>query len=165
MSFEQALAISVPAFTAIGLLISFLGHRILKSNAELSAAISRQNAELAASLQAKVKLAEFRQKWIDELRIDMAEYQSEGMLLHRQPANLPKVLELGARIKLRMNPRDENFERLSNCIIEIRTARNSEEALDAMDPYLAVSQDILKAEWDVLRKDLKKLDFDSLHAN
>src|SRR5688572_23784526 len=64
-------------------LVAFFGHVVARSNAKLQANLARDlatsanqetaaNARLQTTLAANLKLADFRQNWINSLRDDMA---------------------------------------------------------------------------------------------
>lgn len=139
-------------------IVALIGHLINSGNAKMTAKIARANAELSASLEANVRLAEFRQKWIDALREDMAKFQSLATQPHTDPKLQREFYELGTRIELRMNPKDPNYNELQDAMYAYFSADNDDDKLFANTPYIEVCQSILKQEWDVLKEDLKKLD-------
>lgn len=158
MTLAQAVSIFVPTIALFGVLVAWLGNRIARSNAQLSADISRRNAELGASLEANVKLAEFRQNWIDAMRADMAKFQSIATLPQGDPTKEREFYELGTRIELRMNPEDPDYNELQDALYAYYSATDDDEKLIANAPFVEVCQSILKREWDVLKADLRKLD-------
>ena len=54
-----------------------------------------------------------------------------------------------------MNRRDKNYERLSSAMYAFLGAGSLEEKYSRNPEYISVCQDILKEEWEVLKKDVK----------
>jgi uncharacterized protein YpmS len=161
MDSGNLIAIVVPTAglvaAVIAALVSWLGHRISQRNAELTAEIARANAVLSARLTSTVKLAEFRQIWINELRADMAEFHSAIIVSRIDHKLLQKWLGLEASILLRINPKDVNHDNLSMAMYNLRSAKDAKDAGRISNEYLGVCQIILKNEWDVLKSELSEL--------
>lgn len=136
-------------------LVSWLGHHVSRKNAELSAEISEANAKLNARLQATVKLAEFRQIWINELRNDMSKFHSAASFAKFRDDLVEELLEIEARILLRLNPSDKQFNGLSISMYNLRTNRDKKKISECSNSYLSICQSILKIEWDVLKTELR----------
>lgn len=154
-NWETILTATVVA-AIISAVVSLLGHWISSKNAKLAAQISEKNARLAADLNAKVKLADFRQAWIDALRKDMAELYSIGVTPDTEHQNTEKFYDLVARIQLRMNPDDEQYGELEKCLYTLMSTL-SEEKWGANPEFVKVCQIILKKEWDTLKNDVKSV--------
>jgi len=165
MDYGQIFATVVPITGLIAAiiagLVSWIGHRVSRKNALLTAEISRLNAQLNASLESTVKLAEFRQNWINEMRADMAAFQSKCVFLKTRPEIVDQVFEIENRILLRMNPRDVNHDNLSMTMYRIRTANTPKELGSETNKFVQVCQLILKDEWDVLKRELRTLNRNS----
>lgn len=120
----------------------------------------RENANRRTQIE--MRLAEFRQDWIDGLRDDLAELasilNSDTDLDKRRHE---KMVVLHARIMLRMNNGDMKYPDLLNGMsgyikaARLEGGKERDIALTAAHTELiTVSQDILKREWDRLKKDL-----------
>lgn len=153
---------SLSAFAAVfaavvaGIFLLIRGYLDRKST-ELQARISSENAILQARLTSGVKLAEFRQQWINALRDDLAACQAMVARMHSDKTNIFDYLEIENRIRLRMNPKDENYKPLIECLNSLRSGKTPEAAVSAIDPFIQISQAILKSEWDRLRGELQSL--------
>jgi len=104
--------------------------------------------------QHAAKVAEFRQAWINDLRESMALLQSLGVtpdLQHQQEA---AFYEAGTKIELLMNRGDERYEALQKCMYAFLAAESAEEKYRCNAPFVSTCQDILKTEWEVLKRDL-----------
>jgi hypothetical protein len=106
-------------------------------------------------LMHQLKLADFRQAWINDMREDFALYTARTW-----SADLNEGLEAkkerivtNARILMRMNPNDPDYE-------EMRTSLLNPVAMPQADrkALFEVAQRILKREWDRLKKDLEAVD-------
>ena len=155
---STTIAFAAPSVGFVAALVAWLGHRISRSNAMLAAEISQRNAELQAALHANVKLAEFRQHWINALREDMAKFQAMGAVPSGEPTESQDFYELGTRIELRMNPDDPDYNELQDALYSYYSAHEEIDKLEANAPFVEVCQRILKREWDVLKSDLRRLD-------
>ena len=102
-----------------------------------------------------LKIAEMRQAWINDLREAMAVYQSYGVTPGLDQDGRREFYEAGTRIELMMNRRDKNYERLSSAMYAFLGAESIEEKYRQNPEYIAVCQDILKEEWEVLKEDVK----------
>lgn len=105
-----------------------------------------------------VKLSDFRQVWINELRADLAEIitlTSESWKDDEQESNSRAML-LMSRILLRLNPGNEDIVKLRSTILDAcDKALNDKVNLDVTTELLVLSQIILKREWDRLKTDLE----------
>jgi hypothetical protein len=105
-----------------------------------------------------MKIAEFRQTWINNLRDEMAEFQSHGVLPGHDPTKERDFYRLGTKIELLMNPRDPDYGKLQSLMYGFLSTANG----DASDKYghnaqfVTVCQGILKREWDRLKRDIAK---------
>ncbi len=161
MTTTQLLTILTPTVGLLGILVAWLGHRVVSSNAKLSADISRRNAHLSARLEATKQLAHNRQVWINALREDMALFYALVTEIDRTGKQLNKSFEVGVRIELRLNPDEKDFTALQEAMHQIVNNRNKhEDNGQGRENYIAICQSILKREWDVLKKELKAIDQD-----
>ncbi len=138
-------------------IFAILSAWLARQSAKLSAEIARENAKLQAKLTANVKLAEFRQNWIDCLREDMAKFQSFGVTPELDHNSVQEFYELGTRIELRINPKDKNFPALQEAMYGFLGAKTIEEKFIANPDYVNICQEILKTEWDVLCREVREV--------
>jgi len=119
-------------------------------------------AEKERALGVQLKLAEFRQDWINGLRSDLADYSAATFHTNAIPLsdeNLRDIIALGSRIMMRMNPKDPDFSAFKTALShalpgtsdEAETAKNSE-------TVVAIGQRVLKREWERLKLDLAEID-------
>jgi len=110
------------------------------------------------NFQAKLKVNEFRQSWINDLRDTMSEFQSYGVLPDGDPSQEKEFYRLGTKIELLMNPKDPDFGKLQQYLYAFLHTSDG----DAIDKYgvnaefVATCQGILKREWDRLKADLQQ---------
>jgi transcriptional regulator of heat shock response len=157
MKVEIVTAIIVAAVGLIGTLVAWLGHRVLRSNAELSARISSDNARRTTLLEASKQLAENRQEWINQLRNDMAEYFALTLEDDPKKKDSQLIYKVGMRIELRMNPADRDYEILRTAMHGCMETVDIEVITEEREKYIRVCQKILKREWEVLKKELGEL--------
>jgi hypothetical protein len=123
---------------------------------------SRKLAEKERALSVQLKLAEFRQAWIDGLREDLAAYSAATFHTSDMPLQndrLHEIVSLGARVMLRMNTKDPDYEAFKTALSH--ALPSSQEEADAAKTSLTVvtiGQRILKREWERLKSDLDKID-------
>jgi hypothetical protein len=133
---------------AIGAIAAIIAGRYLK-----------KNEDKRRSFEGTLKVAEFRQQWINDLRNTMAEYQSYGILPGFDPSKERKFYELGTKIELLMNPNDRDFANLQGILYQFLESAEG----DKIDKYqnnaefVAICQGILKREWERLKQDLKEV--------
>ena len=147
-------------------IVALVGHLISRSNAKLQTKISERiadqtneiserNAKLQTKLTANLKLAEMRQAWINSLRDDMAAFQAIGVTPAVDHAKEREFYRLGTRIELFMNPDDDKYPALRAALYAFLHEETTEEKYAANPGYVEICQNILKAEWDVLKKEVK----------
>ncbi len=124
-------------------------------SAWLSGRNAARNARAQNELAARMKLADFRQAWIDQLRDCISELQ--GHALSRswdQPPELQELRRLAAKIRLLMSKTDSKYPDLTSRLEFLLTNANVESRFIYVSEMTPLSQDILKAEWEVLKRDL-----------
>ncbi|WP_135501630.1 hypothetical protein [Roseovarius aestuariivivens] len=142
-----------------GTLIS-LGTLLLVSVLTVFAAhLSSQAAEKTAKnnrrIQAELKVAEFRQKWITDMRNDIAELV--GLSFHStKEEDFAKAYELSMKIELRLNPTEELAKSVSNCLVEVSKKSNDVERYKAISNLVLESRKYLKSEWSRLKYELEQ---------
>lgn len=102
-----------------------------------------------------LKIAEMRQAWINNLRDAMATFQSYGVTPGLDQEGQREFYEAGTRIELMMNRHDKNYERLNSAMYAFLGAESTREKYQQNPEYLSVCQDILKEEWEILKRDVK----------
>ena len=123
---------------------------------------SRKLAEKERALGVQLKLAEFRQAWIDGLRTDLAVYsaatfQTSDMPLQKE--SLREIVSLGGRIILRMNPKDPDYDAFKVAMSHaLPSSPNEATESQTSATVVAIGQRILKREWDRLKSDLDRID-------
>ena len=103
-----------------------------------------------------MKISEFRQLWINSLRDCMSEFQSYGVTPGLTPASLREFYALGTKIELLMNPADQDYNALKNCLYQFLESSEGStyDKYGSNSQYVAVCQHILKREWDRLKEEL-----------
>jgi hypothetical protein len=146
---------NVPVFAAIG---SFVGVLIASFIAFITA---RQSSAKAfngithqIAFQTRVKKAEFRQAWINELRTQMSTFQSIGVTPHLPHIYNPDFYKAGTMIELLMNPGDPHFKELQRLLYRFLGAVSLEDKYKCNPEYISLCQTILKTEWERLTHEL-----------
>lgn len=150
----------------VAAIVTIIGHLVGRSSTKLQTKISERiadqtneiserNAKLHTKLTANLRLAEMRQAWINSLRDDMAAFQAIGVTPKLDHAQDQEFYRLGTRIELFMNPDDDNYPALQGALYAFLQAKTTEEKYAANPGYVEICQKILKAEWDVLKKEVK----------
>jgi hypothetical protein len=106
--------------------------------------------------QTRAKIAEFRQAWINDLRGQMSDLQSIGVTPNLPHAKNQEFYRAGTMIELLINRQDPHYAELQNCMYSFPKARTPEEKFECNAPYIRVCQDILKIEWELVKKKLAK---------
>lgn len=146
---EIGFAAIVGVISAIGVVMAaYLTMYATKKAAELAA----KGLENQIRLNSAVKLAEFRQGWINELRQAIAKFQSLGDTL--KESDLPQVHELQAKIELLMNRKDKRYESLVDAMAAFITETDDIQRALRQTEFMVISQDILKAEWETLKREI-----------
>lgn len=106
--------------------------------------------------ESAVRIAEFRQQWINDLRNTMAEFQGYGVCPNSDPSKICEFYQLGTKIELLMNPNDEDFIALRAALYGfLKSAKgNTAEKYYNNPDYVMICQKILKREWERLKNDL-----------
>ena len=134
----------------------------------LGAALTFLATSRRDSLDARLEIARFREKWIQELRAEMIDFAELASLAkHKRPdGNFDrlegtKILKKSHKIRLMMNPNDPDYERLSLALSgKIGVLTKDELKAIPDDEYdfgfTSACQSILKREWDVVKKEILK---------
>lgn len=117
----------------------------------INARVQAQNARLQAQTASNIKLAEFRQRWIDRLRENFVSLQVK---IISKPKDLDReISEDIFRILLMMNKDDPQMKELK-ALVE-RSLNAGEERRNAQIELMTLLQSVIKAEWEVVKSDLK----------
>jgi len=84
----------------------------------------------------------------------MATLQSIGITPNLQHQEQTEFYRAGTKIELLMNRGDQRYEALQKCMYAFLAAKTVEEKYLCNAPFVKICQDILKEEWEVLKKDL-----------
>jgi hypothetical protein len=135
--------------------VSFaLGSFLTAWFAKQSAVLALKGVERQLALSGALKIAEFRQQWINTLRDSMSELQA---LAVTEGSEAPEFHRLGLKIDLLMNRKDPRYSELHGYIASFMRADNERERWQCSADYTIVCQDILKTEWEVLKNALATL--------
>ena len=117
----------------------------------VNARVQAKNAKLQAQTASNIKLAEFRQKWIDRLR---EQFVSLQVRIASNPANLDEELaEDLFRILMMMNKDDPKMVELKSLVS--RSLMQGDEGREAQVELLTLLQTVVKEEWEVVKDDLR----------
>src|SRR5258708_885555 len=109
VTFSNQVAIAIFYPLAVGIIFSFL-------SVWLSGRTADRNAQRQNDLAAKMKLADFRQAWINDLRDCLSQLQSRGLASKHNPKELQELCRLALKIRFLMNKKDADYGRLDNLI-------------------------------------------------
>lgn len=140
-------AVIVPILGAlIGVLSAWITSRRLK-----------KNEDKRRPFEGMLKIAEFRQQWINKLRSSMSEFQSYGILPNLDPTKEREFYKLGTEIELLMNPNDEDYRALQDSLYSFLSSAKASaiEKYKNNPGYIEICQKILKREWERLKTDLE----------
>ena len=103
----------------------------------------------------QLKLAEFRQAWINDMREDFALYTARTWsddLIEGVDARKERIIT-HTRILMRMNPNDPDYEAVRSSLLTPKAVPE-----DGREALFLIGQRVLKREWERLKKDLKEVD-------
>ena len=117
----------------------------------INARVQAKNAKLQAQTASSIKLAEFRQKWIDRLR---EQFVSLQLKIASNPTDLDDELaEDLFRILMMMNKDDPKMEEIKGLVS--RSLKKGEAGHEAQVELLTLLQTVIKEEWEVVKTDLR----------
>ena len=153
---------------AIPLITWFASYSINKS-AEKRANVASEIAESRAKyeklvereLAKKIKLADFRQAWINQIRVDFSNLLSLVLREEYDAEQRADINACVARIILSLNPNEkpavELLERLHHVIREADSEK-AEKAHTNANELTELAQIYLKEEWDALKRELDDIE-------
>ncbi|OJI95336.1 hypothetical protein LY10_01027 [Planktotalea frisia] len=114
-----------------------------------------QQRLIERSLSRQLKLADFRQRWIDEMRDDIAEYSALtwNSEINTGVESQKALVTLQARILMRMNPDDIDYPKLQSALATPVADQN-----EGRKALAIVARGILKREWERLKADLEDIE-------
>ena len=135
----------------------------------VAALIAALASWLGLVISKESKISEFRQKWIDDLRQDLAAFIGESGRYHAYMLGLTtdyapeKVNELTARIRLRLNFEEKKHINLFKSLEEYRTfilqshgvkdvMKHQDNTGEKVDGITLLAADVLKTEWNVVKR-------------
>jgi hypothetical protein len=126
--------------------LALLATHLANSSAER---LERQKRKLSA----EIKLAEFRQDWINRTRDDFALLFAE---LRRNKNSLDGELQFKLqRIVLSLNPKEKETKRIYALMKDWADSSDAKASQIALNVIATKAGEILKIEWDRLRADLE----------
>jgi hypothetical protein len=149
---EVTFALIVGLISAMGLVC---GSWLAARATDRAARSSREALEHQTVLASKAKMAEFRQAWINNLRDAMARFMALGV--DTKDDTVMKMVEAAAKIQLFMNKKDERYPRLVQSMKDFSFAIAVDDRRYDSTEFVELCQDILKNEWEVLKKELLEL--------
>jgi CHASE3 domain sensor protein len=99
------------------------------------------------------KVSEFRQEWINALRDDVASLVTHALQAHAaQEAEVAvKINEAVARIRLRLNPKEEESKAILAAMLKLRgavySATDFDQVKSGVEELISATQVVLKKEW------------------
>jgi len=136
---------------AVPLLSASTGALIALCGVLITALLQNKNFKKQVKSAHALKVAEMRQAWIGNLRDAMCTFHSYGVTPMLDHATTREFYEYGTRIELLMNPEDQDYNELQNCLYVFLAAKTDIEKFSANAKYVNVCQRILKHEWDKLK--------------
>lgn len=117
-----------------------------------------KSAKKRRSFDSILKISEFRQKWINDLRNTMAEFQSYAIMPNEDPTEKREFYKLGTKIELLMNRDDEDYKSLHDVLEEFfeKASATRDEKFEVDEKYVEICQRILKREWKRLKDGLEE---------
>ncbi len=88
----------------------------------------------------------------------MAKFQSYASTPEMAHRSERELYELGTKIELFMNPKDDLYEPLVDCLYQYLSAETLTEKWSPNSRYVDICQQILRTEWLVLKAELAHLD-------
>lgn len=105
----------------------------------------------AEAIRAQI-ISDKRQKWIDDLRDDIAELMA---ITYDPDKNKRKIYEVGSRIELRLNPREDMHNTLLRLLQDMRVIHPATKADydEKVNEILNSTKPILKEEWERIKSE------------
>ena len=157
MHFEPTYVASTAAvFSAT--ISPFVSWRIAKRTLSANRITSERQAQLAASL----KVADFRQAWINDLRDSLVELQAISIVpfshmkaIADYDGKPDESLRVVAKIALLLNRKDHYYSDLVEKITKFQEAPTNALKRQYRSELVTCCQDVLKIEWERLKAELR----------
>ncbi|MFU1479276.1 hypothetical protein ACM25N_16770 [Roseovarius sp. C7] len=154
--------ITVLAIPIITWLVTRMANRSSEKRAERERDLERElrgkERLLERELSRKMKLADFRQEWINRLRDDLSEIAS--LTVNPISLNDERIHQLNmrrGRVRLSLNHSEHHAVRLINAMNEL--AKTTQEDIgENQTTFVNVGHELLKAEWERLKDDLVQIE-------
>lgn len=143
--------------TSIGVVILLVFLTLVATHIANKSAEKRQIFE--ADRHRRLKLSEFRQVWINDLRNDLSQFISIcAYQKDSEEEEIKKMIFLIAKIQIMMNADDPNFSKLVDCMKNLSKPKLDDTPTTENDALpselIKLSRTILKEEWKRLKKEL-----------
>jgi len=136
----------------IGIMVAWANANKAKAAAEAANKIAEKNISASIDLE----IAKLREKWINDLRLEVVAFS--GCISDEEVSEEIKVKQFAHfnKILLLMNPEDPSFGELEDLMLAMMDREN-----EVFDPkphvdFVGLCQVILKREWEKLKSDLRK---------
>ena len=146
-----------PLLTLIGIpTISFMVTYFTNRFAEARDTKQRSTERFLAS---ELKLVEFRQIWINDLRNELTQFTSKLGMADENFGEWEAAAGHVTKIQLLMNPNDPDYPELVELSTNLIRAMSDDEKLaaDNANRIVRIAQRILKREWERLKEDLNRV--------
>ncbi|AXT35187.1 hypothetical protein D1820_09470 [Phaeobacter sp. LSS9] len=159
---ELVTVVAIPLLTA-GITVAVNRSVEARSTKAREAAEDRAAKErrLQLELSRRMKLADFRQNWIDNLREDFAAILAAVPHHEADKVDYSDVNTRIQRVLLRMNPREEAPNKIFDTLMQLINERDAKKKEDTAFVLTNLVNRYLKLEWDRLKvelSDYKKLE-------
>lgn len=145
-----------------GIIISLGTAVLISALAIIAARLTNKSAERRDAnnrrVSAELKLSEFRQNWIDELRNDLSQYGKLGFH-HDGLDDLSEFIRLKLKIRMRLNLAEPLAMDLFESMGKVEEARKGgDRSLEApaFANFAEASHSFLKSEWETLKEKVRK---------
>lgn len=132
----------------------WISGRYATKNAKAQNEIAEKNAKAQNDLAVKLKLADFRQAWINDLRNSLSELEARGLSNTYAQDEVLELTRLTQKVRMLMNKDDPHYPELSNLLALLNMNANTEARQKYVRDLTPLAQKILKDEWEVLKRDL-----------
>jgi len=155
--------LTVIAVPLLAYTITVLSQRAASERASKERALEREVAaesrKSERELSRRLKLAEFRQAWIDGLREDLAALAAITVNPAAQGnSDIREANQAYARVVMRLNPLEEGAQLLLSAMNSLNLTKQ-EDPGELQTAFVRIGQNYLKLEWDALKNELREIDY------
>lgn len=145
-------------FLIISIFVPLLTFLVTHKAATSSEKRARDDRKMQLELSRRLKLADFRQAWINDVRADLADIISNCANLNTSDVAASYATNGRiASILMRMNPSEEKAQRIVNLLNGLQSLESSERDVRLLDLTNAAN-DFLRTEWARLKIELEQYD-------